>query len=62
MEYLAMLPKSTLDGFFTKASLILLAALVLAILLTVGVKRFSERFENRNNDGEERDYDDTERR
>lgn len=51
--YLALIPKSTLNAFFSKALLILIAALILAILLTAGVKKFSERLENRF--GEEED-------
>lgn len=47
MEILVLIPKSTLNAFFSNALLILIAAVLLAILLTAGVRKFSERIEKR---------------
>ena len=61
MDISALIPKSVLNGFFSNALLILIAAVVLAIILTVGVKRFSERLEDRLRDEEDiKDDDDRE--
>ncbi|MBR4627039.1 MAG: hypothetical protein IKO47_04980 [Ruminococcus sp.] len=61
MDISALIPKSVLNWFFSNALLILIAAVVLAIILTVGVKRFSERLEDRLRDEEDiKDDDDRE--
>ena len=61
MDISALIPKTALNAFFSNSLLILIAALLLAMLLTVGVKRFSERLEKKLDD-EDGENDDNDRR